>query len=231
MEIVNCLLPPDEYYNEVTPKNTIYLHHTAGGHRPDFSINGWDKDKLPDGRVLHVATSYVIGGLSTTDKNDVNYDGKIYKAFDDKFWAHHLGTSYQNNTKLNKQSVGLEICNYGPLKQGKDGLLYNYVNKPVPADMSVVYTDPFKGYKVHHKYTEKQLNATKALILDIANRHNIDVRAGLQYAIKLQGVKKAFDLQVDAQIGRPGLWTHVNVLGTKFDCHPQPELVEMILSL
>ena len=78
MRTVDFLLPADEYYPELTKKNTIYLHHTAGGHRPDFSINGWDKDALPDGRSLHVATSYVIGGKSTTDGN-TDYDGIVYK--------------------------------------------------------------------------------------------------------------------------------------------------------
>lgn len=230
MEIVDYLLPKEEYYSEVTPKNTIYLHHTAGGHRPDFSINSWDKDALQDGRVLHVATSYVIGGKSTTD-GSTDYDGKIYRAFDDKFWAHHLGTSYQNNGVLNKQSIGIEICNYGPLKLGKDRNLYNYVNKPVPRDQAVELGSEFKGYKFYHKYTETQLKATKELILDIAKRHNIDPRAGLVEAIKMQGIKKAFDIQVNAQIGRPGIWTHVNVLATKFDCFPQEDFIEMLLSL
>lgn len=230
MKVVDCLLPEDEYYPQITAKNTIYLHHTAGGHRPDWSINGWDKDKLPDGRVLHVAISYVIGGLSTTDGSK-DYDGTVYKAFDDKFWAHHLGTSYQNNGNLNKQSVGIEICNYGPLKVGKDGNLYNYVNKPVPRPQTVELGVEFKGYKNYHRYTAAQIQATKELILDIAKRHNIDPRLGLAAAIRLQGVKKAFDIQVDAQVGRPGIWTHVNVLATKFDCFPQEDFIEMLLSL
>lgn len=230
MKIVDCLLPDEEYYKELTKKDTIYLHHTAGGHRPDFSINGWDKDKLPDGRVLHVGTSYVIGGLSTTD-GDANYNGKIYKAFDDKFWAHHLGTSYQNNLNLNKKSIGIEICNYGPLKLGKDGQYYNYVNKPVPKAQTVELASEFKKYKVYHRYTNEQLNATKELIKDICVRHNIDPRMGLQHAIKTEGVAKAFGIQVSAQIGRPGIWTHVNVIDSKYDCFPQSEFIDMILSL
>lgn len=230
MKIVDCLLPDEEYYKEPTKKNTIYLHHTAGGHRPDFSINGWDKDKLPDGRVLHVGTSYVIGGLSTTD-GDGKYNGLIYKAFDDKFWAHHLGTSYQNNKNLNMSSIGIEICNYGPLKLGKDNQYYNYVNKPVPKAQTVDLGLRFKGFNVYHRYTNEQLQATKELILDICTRHQIDPHNGLYNAIKLQGIEKAFGPQVDAAIGRPGIWTHVNVLDSKYDCFPQTELIDMILSL
>lgn len=231
MKIVDCLLPDEEYYKELTKKDTIYLHHTAGGHRPDFSINGWDKDKLPDGRVLHVGTSYVIGGLSTGADAEAKYNGVIYKAFDDKFWAHHLGTSYQNNVNLNKKSIGVEICNYGPLKLGKDNQYYNYVNKPVPKAQTVELSEDFKKYRVYHRYTNEQLQATKELIIDICTRHGIDPKAGLQHAIKTQGVTKAFGIQVDAQIGRPGIWTHVNVLDSKYDCFPQSEFIDMILSL
>lgn len=230
MKIVDCLLPQEEYYAELTAKNTIYLHHTAGGHRPDNSINSWDKDKLPDGRVLHVATSYVIGGKSTRD-NDVSFNGLIYKAFDDKFWAHHLGTSYQNNVNLNRSSVAIEICNYGPLTLGKDGNFYTYVKSVVPRDQ--VYELPFlfKGYKFYHKYTAEQIQATKELILDIAHRYGIDPKKGLPSAIRTIGVEKAFDINVDAQVGRGGIFTHVNVLNSKFDCHPQQELIDMLLSL
>lgn len=230
MKIVQNILPADEYYPELTLKNTIYLHHTAGSHRPDWSINGWDKDSLADGKPLHVATSYVIGGKSTTDGN-IDYDGVVYKAFEDKFWAHHLGTDRQNNKVLNKQSVGIEICNYGPLKVGKDGQYYNYVNKPVPVDQTVRLGAVFKNFSFFHRYTNTQLHTTKELLQDIGTRHNIDLKAGLVAMIKLKGVAAAFDINVDALNGRPGLYTHVNVIKTKFDCHPQQELIDMLMTL
>jgi len=76
--IYDHLLSDDEYYKEEVNKNTIWLHHTAGGSRPDWSINGWEKDfkkdKMgrpvldPSGNTtpLRVGTSYVIGRRSST---------------------------------------------------------------------------------------------------------------------------------------------------------------------
>lgn len=242
MKTVLNLLPADEYYPELTKKNTIYLHHTAGSHNPINSINGWDKDfiKNADGTPkldkegnqipLHVGTSYVIGGKSTSDGN-VSFDGVVYKTFEDMYWAHHLGTDRQNNKILNQQSVGIEICNYGPLKVGKDGQYYNYVNKPVPVDQTVRLGAAFKNFSFFHRYTNTQLQATKELLQDIATRHSIDLKAGLVATIKLKGVAAAFDINMDALNGRPGLYTHVNVIKTKFDCHPQQELIDMLMTL
>ncbi|MEP7129092.1 MAG: hypothetical protein ABI729_09505, partial [Chitinophagales bacterium] len=63
-----------EYYEEVVKKKTIYLHHTAGGNRPDWTVAGWNADKTKKGEQLRVATAFVIGGISTTDK-DAKWDG------------------------------------------------------------------------------------------------------------------------------------------------------------
>ena len=40
----------------------IYLHHTAGSHRPDWVVASWERDKTGSGGVRHIATAYVIGG-------------------------------------------------------------------------------------------------------------------------------------------------------------------------
>ena len=90
MNIIQYPLEKGEYYEEIIKKDTIFVHHTAGSHRTDFTIEGWEKDRSKSGEKLPVATAYVIGGISTTDK-DSKYDGLIYQTFDDKYWAHHLG--------------------------------------------------------------------------------------------------------------------------------------------
>ena len=41
MTVKNVLLEADEFYNEIFEKDTIYIHHTAGSHRPDWVVNGW----------------------------------------------------------------------------------------------------------------------------------------------------------------------------------------------
>jgi len=42
MEIKKQFLPENEYYPTNSTKHTIILHHTAGSHRPDWVIYGWD---------------------------------------------------------------------------------------------------------------------------------------------------------------------------------------------
>ena len=44
--------------------------------------------------------------------------------------------------------------------------------------------------------------------------------------------KDAFEFNTDAYYGKQfGLWTHTNVRKDKFDCFPQPELVEMLKNI
>jgi hypothetical protein len=229
MTIKEVLLDKDEFYNEVFEKNTLYIHHTAGSHRPDWVCNGWDHDKTTAGLSLKVATAYIIGGTSTRDLTDITWDGVIVKAFDDKYWAHHLGSKEANNSILNKQSIGIEICNYGPLTLGKDGNYYTYVNSQVPKEMVVKLDKPFRGFTYYHAYTPKQLVALKELILDIARRHpKIDVKQGLH---SLMSTPDAFELNQAAVKGLGGLWSHSSVRKDKFDVYPHPQLIELIKSL
>jgi len=229
MKIVDKLLPPGEFYNEVIEKDTIYIHHTAGGHRPDWTIDGWAKDRNKAGGKLPVATAYVIGGISITDKN-TEFDGIVYRAFDDSLWAHHLGCKESNNTVLNNKSIGIEICNYGPLTKTKEGIFLNYVNKAVPSDMVIELENPFRGFKFYHKYTDAQLKALKELMVFIANKHpKINLKQGLQLFIS-QG-EGAFDINQGALKGVPGIWSHGNVRKDKFDTCPQPQLIDLIKQL
>ena len=228
--INNISLNKGEYYEESVKKDTIWIHHTAGGHRPDWTIAGWNADRAISGERLRVATAYVIGGKSTSN-NDNNLDGAICNCFPDKYWAHHLGLTTANNVPLNKRSVAIELCNYGPIRLSGDGKFYNYINKPVPAEMVVELSEPFQGFKYYHKYTDKQISALKGLLLDLANRYSIDIRAGLKPLLQENKNGGAFLMNADARAGTPGLWTHTNVRKNKFDCSPQESLINMILSL
>ena len=75
-----------------------------------------------------MGTSYVIGRKSSTSDENI-WDGKILRAFEDKYWAYHLGINSNNSLELNSGSVAIEFCNYGPLTVGKDGRFYNWINK------------------------------------------------------------------------------------------------------
>ena len=230
MIIKNVPLVKGEFYDETIKKDTIYIHHTAGGHRPDWTIAGWNSDKTKNGQRLKVATAYVMGGLSTTDK-DASWDGVICKCFPEDKWAHHLGLSAANNAQLNSKSIGIEICNYGPITKSNDGKFYNYVNRQVPAEMVVELAKPFQGYKYYHKYTDRQIAVLKELLIDLSTRFSIDIKSGLKPLLMENKGAEAFLLSQDALAGKPGLWTHTNVRKDKFDCSPQDNLIAMIKSL
>jgi hypothetical protein len=91
---------------------------------------------------------------------------------------------------------------------------------------------PFRGHLAWHKYSDEQIRAVRDLLLYIANRDNIDLHEGLYKWIKSEGAIKAFDYHIDAYKGNvKGLLTHTNIRKDKFDCSPQPNLVDMIMSL
>lgn len=176
MNITDKILTDGEYFTSLYQKDKIFLHHTAGGHRPDWTIDWWDTDTNNSGGRRRVATAFVIGGKSLN--GDAAFDGKIFRAFDEKFWAVHLNGSKLYH--LDKSSIGIEICNYGPITQNNHGDFYNYVNKKMPQNDVIKLPKPFRGYKYYHKYTNAQLDSLKELLLELQKNFNIDLKSGLQ---------------------------------------------------
>jgi N-acetyl-anhydromuramyl-L-alanine amidase AmpD len=230
LQVKNKPLPPEEFVPEVTKKDTVYLHHTAGGHRPDWVVDGWMADRTATGSRSRVATAWVLGGSSTT-LTDESWDGVAVRAFPDENWAFHLGVRNAPAGSLDRKSVGIEICSYGQLIRTPDGRFLNWVKKEVPASMAVDLGAPFRGFQFYQRYTNKQLAAVKELLLDIANRHAIDIRKGLPALLRKKATAAAFEFQADALAGKPGLWTHTNVRTDKVDCQPQQELIDLLVSL
>lgn len=228
IELTKYPLKDNEYYREIVKKDTIYLHHTAGGPRPDYVIDGWERDKTRSGNPLRVATAFLIGGKT---KGSKNFDGAIYAPFDPKYWAHHLGLNRPryapfNNARLNAKSIGIEVCNYGALTR-EDGRYYFETSSGkifVDEDEICILEKPWRGRKYFHKYSDKQIESLKILILELAQKFDIPLE-------NKNYTRDYFDLKFDALNGLPGLWTHVNVREDKWDCFPQPELIDMLNSL
>lgn len=219
LDIDEYHLPKEEYLNGDYKNDYIILHHTAGGSNPRSVVDYWAKDSL--GRV---ATEFVIGGQNCTTGN-AKYDGQIVRAFPEGCQAYHIGTS--GSSYMNTHSVGIEICNFGYVKNGK-----TYTGAIVDPDQTISLKSSFKGYLNWHKYSDEQIQKVRELLLYIANRDNIDLHEGLYKWIKLEGAIKAFDFHEDAYDGNvKGLLTHTNIRKDKYDCCPQPNLVDMILSL
>lgn len=211
----------DQYVDEITQKEYIFLHHTAGSHHPYRTINIWSNDDR--GRV---GTEFVVGGESLL--GDPHYDGLILQAFPDDRWAYHLGVSF---SYLEKKSVGIEICNYGPLTE-KNGTFYTYVNQIVSEDQIIELDKEFRGYKYFHNYTDKQLESVEKLLKYLSKRYDIDLKKGLKENIDIfETPDVAFEYFIKAAQGKTkGLLSHTNVRKDKFDVYPHPKLIEIIKS-
>ena len=102
------------------------------------------------------------------------------------------------------------------------------------------YPNGFRGFKAFEKYTNAQINAVKDIILSLQEKFdNIDLR----YKTDMWDIKYdsnglpsgsedgAKGVSENALNGNSGIWTHVSYRTDKSDCHPQPELVEMLRNL
>ena len=211
-------LPKGEYKEGPTNKEYLFLHHTAGWHNPYKCIDSWARDSRGS-----IATEFVVGGQSIKG-DDSRYDGEMLQAFPDGGYGWHLGKN--GSRHMHTHSVGLEMCNFGYLTNGK-----TYVGTRVDESQIVRLDKPFRGYTEWHRYSDCSLESTRDLILYVADRDNIDVRDGLVRGIHKDGVK-AFEFNEDAYYGKvKGLLTHTNTRKDKTDLSPQPELIDMLLSL
>jgi len=169
LTIYDCLLNDSDYIKETTQKDTICIHNSGGGSRPDWTIGGW-KNKLNKEKA---GVHFVIG-RSSSSIDLVLWDGKVLKTFDDKYWSYHLDT----DEDLNSKSISIEICNYGGLRMN-GGKFFNSINKEVKSSDVCVLDNEFNGYKYFEKYTDKQLDSLSMLIEYLQKRWNIRIEKGI----------------------------------------------------
>ena len=215
-------LPKDQYieYSEPVINEYIMLHHTAGNSNPFKTIDHWGRDSR--GKV---ATEFVLGGQTMKNGKD-KHDGTMVQAFPEGCQGWHLGNT--GSRYMNKHSVGLEINSFGYL----DDEFKNYVGMLADPTQVVTLNEPFRGKKHWHKYSDKQIEATRKWINWIAERDSIDIMEGLIKWIREEGPTKAFGFHQKAYEGKvKGLLTHTNVRKDKMDCFPQQEFVDMLLSI
>jgi len=212
-------LPQGEYLEGPVNKEYVFLHHTAGWHNPYQCIDIWARDK--QGRI---GTEFVLGGQSVRG-NDDRYDGVMVQAFPEGGYAWHLGKN--GSQHMHVHSVGIELCSFGYIKNGK-----TYAGTVADESQVVKLDKPFRGFQHWHRYSDTQISQLKKWILYIAERDSIDVRDGVVNILKNKGVDEAFAWNEDAYYGRvKGMWMHVNTMQGKVDLFPQPELIDMLLSL
>ena len=227
LNITRQYLDKDEYvrdYGKIEPLG-FFIHHTAGWDNPFNTVNNWNRDKR--GRV---ATQYVIGGTNVKGK-EAKYDGVVVECFPNNYLGWHLGKV--GNFKISKMSGGVELNNFGYLTK-KGDKYYTYVKTEVKPEFVCDLGYKFRGHQYWHAYSNKQIESLRLLILHLKDIYpKMDLVNGLPKLLK-EGVhpKDAFEFNLDAYNAKQfGLWTHTNVRKDKFDCFPQPELVEMLKNL
>ena len=210
------MLPQGEYMTGSKPEY-VFLHHTAGWHNPFRTVDHWGRDDR--GKV---ATEFVLGGQSIKG-NDDKYDGVLVQCTPEGGWGWHLGTG---RSHMHQHSVGIEVNNFGWIKDGK-----TYAGTRAAESQIVTLDKPFRGYKTWQRYSDKQIEVLRDWILWIGERDGIDICEGLPKLIQSIGAD-AFEYIPDVKAGKlKGVWTHTNVRKDKVDMFPQPELMDMLVSL
>lgn len=209
--------PPEQYMMEETAKTQIFLHHTAGNPNAVQVFDWWVSN------AEKVGTCVSISGNSPK-----TIDGQIVQGYSSKYWAYHLGLKSEVFKKfklpfkwLDKNSIGIEICNWGQLTKTARGW-ETYVGTLVDESEVVEYSKKFRGYSHYHKYTDAQIESVRQLLVYWSKIYGIP--------ISYKG-DQIFDLDKRALSGESGVYTHCSVRSDKNDIHPQPEMLSMLKSL
>lgn len=231
MNFIDYQLSEEAYYDQPHPKDSLFIHDSNGHYRPDWLIDSWGRDRKNSTNKIRSANAFVIGGIDATGKGDKQYDGLVYRAFNEEMWSHHLFIKAKNNTFLNQKSIGIEICNYGVLTKTKSGEFYTPTSIKVAKNQVTELKDPFRGVQYFHSYTEGQIESLKNLIKYLGEKYEIDLKRGLKREMEAFGVHGGFEISEGALKGNQGLWSHTNVRTDKLGCFPHPDLVNFIKSL
>lgn len=215
MNIIQVDFPLSQYFQEEHTKTQVFLHHTAGNPNGVGTFGWWSSNKD------RIATCVAISG-----KGSGAVDGQIIQGFSSKYWAYHLGLQKSTFSSrkiayksLDKNSIGIEICNWGNLKEF-NGKFFNYVGKEM-SDGIIKLDKPYKGTTYFHDYTDAQIESVRELLL-LWNK---------KYGIPLDYNEDIWDVSNRALKGEAGIFTHNSVRKDKIDIYPHPKMIDMLKSL
>lgn len=200
--------PKTRYIADAKKKKAIVWHHSAGWDDARGMYQWWVSQKN------NVATAVAIED-----------SGKLYKGFDEQYWAFHLGIrgSYlRRSEKVNIESstIGIEVCNSGGLKKEGSRYLTWYGNEVSHHNVMQL---KFRGYDYFERYTDAEVFTLMNWTLLMSLRFDIP----LTYRHEMwEYSKSAFDLN-----NNPGIYTHCSFRKDKSDIAPQHHLVAMAQNL
>lgn len=233
------------YFDEITKKSSVIIHHTAGWSygQPNgaaSSVEGWTHKAVKDN--YPVATHYII-----------TQDGHVELVFNEAFWSYHGSIGSQD-----KYTIGIELQALGHMEnrtKGSDGsisysrkniivdqnkarkYLKNSVTSQSVIDVDALFSRPvdesgneisFRGYDYFQKYTPEQLQSLEKVLRGIKSRHpQIDFTYNYN---NLFPSKPLYNANTANLKNRSGVWTH-NTFTGKTDVFPQPELLSLLKRL
>ena len=122
---------------------------------------------------------------------------------------------------LDKNSIGIEICNWGYLTE-KDGEFFNYVGGKVDENDVTCLDKAYKGKRYFHSYTDAQIESVRQLLVFWNKRYGISITYN---DCDMWSVSKR------ALRGENGLFTHNSVRPDKIDIYPCPKMINMLKQL
>lgn len=203
MKINQLPLPVSQYYRTAYTKKQIVLHGTNSDSSPKEIVSYWHSNPEKFGAAFLI-----------------DRDGTIYQTFESHYWIQHIGLRGEYFLSLDQHSIAIDLCNLGPLKE-KDGLFYSHLNSLVDIDDVIDYGSNFRGSRYYQSYSTEQVQSLKELLLKLCARHEIPKHIATE----------SWDISLAALDGKSGIFTGVNFRKDVTDCHPQKELIEMLISL
>lgn len=190
------------FYKNDTRKKSICLHFTVGNILSDIAaLTKADS---------HISVSYVV-----------DRSGNIYELFPDNFWSYHLGNgAIGGNTNMSKQSIGIEVSNYGPLSE-KDGNMVDAYGNTYCTTWETNYYErrDYRGKTAFATMPNGQICAVAALIEYLCDKHSIP----MTFSCTDEVFRTA-----DEALSFEGIFMHSNVRKDKFDW-PMCDAIESIM--
>ncbi|MBA2306145.1 MAG: N-acetylmuramoyl-L-alanine amidase [Acidobacteria bacterium] len=200
------VLPAKEFFSELTPKDLVVLHFTAG-RTARSAFDTWRNDPA------HIGTSYIV-----------DVDGTIYEVFSPSFWAAHLGVAGTKN-RHDRRSIGIEIANVGPLQPSTDDpSILNWwfpqaKNAPQFTTKFCRLDETDKYVKAEYReqrhfasFPDVQVDAVAALVGGLCDQFSITAT--------LPPLARRFDCDLNAFARYKGVCTHANFRQDKWDIGP-----------
>jgi len=169
---------------------------------------------------IHFTVGYIDSDINVLTKKDnkvsvqylIDSSGNIYNLFNDEYWSYHLGPKcIGGNKKMSMSTIGIELCNYGPLTK-KNNKFYDVYGNLFTKDENDVLACEYRGQKYFCKLDNEQKDALVKLLKYLTKKHNIKY----EFLMSNETFKTAQDA-----ISFNGIYTHANVRPDKFDLPTQ----------